>query len=173
MCPPVPPPAISRRIVPGSSFDGFAADREQDAHGSEADQERRAAGAYKRKRDARDREQRHDDPDVDERLATEPRGDARREQRAKRIRCRERDPDSLVRKHAEERDHQPRSEEPELLADARESQIVAGVGEEQAARQAALAETGTGDAAEPEREQALDRMETRAQRVAPGIEPGP
>src|SRR5689334_5208515 len=143
MWPPVPPPAISRRMddsLAGArpALDGLARDRQQDADGGEAHDERRAAGADERQRDAGDRQQRNDDADVDERLQTEPGGDAGREQRAERVRRPERGPDAGDGQDAEQGDDDEGSHEPELLADDREDEVVPGVREVEAARELAL-----------------------------------
>ncbi len=85
----------------------------------------------------------------------------------------QRDPCPLVGQDEEHQDHEPGPDEPELLADDREDEVVPGVREVQPAGRAALAQARPQDAAEPEREEALDRVEARTERVAPGVEPGP
>ena len=65
----------------------------------------------------------------------------------------------------------PAPTQAELLADDREDEVVEGVGQEQAAREPALAEAGAEDAAEGQREVALDAVEAEARRVVPRVEP--
>src|SRR5438876_731227 len=122
MWPPVPPPAISRRmdvslVAARAGLEGLPRDRQQDPDGGEAHDERRTAGADERQRDAGDRQQRYDDADVDEGLQTEPGRDARGEQRAERVRRPERGPCPGDREDPEERDDDERADEPEFLAD--------------------------------------------------------
>ena len=81
-----------------------------------------------------------------------------RKQRPEGIGRGERDPDARVREDHEQGDDDRRRRAPELLADDREDEVVAGVREEQAAGQPALAEPRAEDAAEPERDQPLDRV---------------
>src|SRR5439155_25471373 len=145
----------------------LAGDREQDPDGGEADDQRGAAGADERERDAGDREQRHHDGDVDERLEAQPGGDAGREQGAERVRCAKRRPDPGIREQDEQADDEGGPDEPELLADERGDEVVRGVWQLQPAGELALAETRPEDAAEAEREQALDRVEAGPERVCP------
>src|SRR5262245_47987385 len=150
MWPPVPPPAISRRMgLLVGPLDGLPRDREEDAGSGEADDERRAAGADEREGDPGHRQQGDDDADVDERLEAEPGGDARGEERPERVRRPERRPDPGVGEDEEEDDDRRRPEEPELLADDREDEVVPGVRQVEAAGELALAEAGPEDPAEP------------------------
>ncbi len=172
MCPPVPPPAISNRIVvPRSLLDGLARDRQQDTDGREADDERRAAGADERQRDAGDREERDDDPDVDERLDAEPAGDARREQRPERVRGAERDADARStrgRGTARSRRAPPRARTPAPISAKTKSLNALGRQPPAWLSPRPVAE----HAAEPEREQALDRVEADRRAGPTRVEPG-
>src|SRR5437667_3147195 len=172
MCPPVPPPAISRRIVPCSSFDGLARDRQQDADGGEADGQRRSASTDERQCDAGHRDERDDDADVDERLDAQPGGDPRREERPERIGRRQRRPDAGIAKHEEQADDDCAADQPEFLPDDRKDVVVARVRQEEPAGEPALAEACPEDPAETQREQSLDRMETDRAAIAPRVEPG-
>ena len=58
---------------------------------------------------------------------------------------------------------------PNSWPDLGEDEVVEGVGD----RDHALAQAPAGDAAGPERQQALDGVEARPERVGPGVEPGP
>src|SRR5436309_6402874 len=124
MCPPVPPAAISNRIVPRPSFYGLARDRQEDTDGGEADDQRRSAGGDEWQRDPRDRDDRDYHADVDERLDTQPGRDACRKQRPECVRRRQRGSNALVRDHKEQDDDEAGADEPELLADDREDEIV-------------------------------------------------
>ena len=101
--------------------------------------------------------ERDHDPDVDERLDAQPGRDPGGQQRPERVGRRERDPDALVGEDDEQDDDEPAPDEPELLADDREDEVVAGVRQEQPAGAPALAQ------AEPE--------EARPSRARAG--PGP
>src|SRR4051794_38202848 len=171
MCPPVPPPAISRRIVPLPSFDRLARDREEDPDRGEADDEGRAAVADERQRDPRNRDERHDDADVDERLEAEPRRDARRQQSPERVRRPKRRSDARVAEDEKEHYDKAAADQPELLADDRKDEVVERVRQEEPAGEPALAEARADESSEPEREQTLDRVEALAERIDPRVEP--
>ena len=91
-------------------------------------------------------------------------GDPRRQQRAERVGRPERRPDAQVAEGEEQHDHEPGAQQAELLADDREDEVVRRVGQEQAAGEAALAEARPDEAAEREREVALDAVEAEAGR---------
>jgi hypothetical protein len=170
MCPPVPPPAISSRIVvPGSLRDGLAGDRQEDPDGRETDDERRATRADERQRDPGNRDQGDDDADVDERLQAQPAGDAGCQQRPERVRCRKRGAGPSVGQDEEQHDDRARAEEAELLADDREDEVVERVRHEHPA----VAEAGPGQPADAERQQALHGMEAVAEGVGPRVQPRP
>jgi hypothetical protein len=172
MCPPVPPPAISRRIVPGSFLDRLTRHRQEDPHRREADDQRRAARRDERQRDARDRDQPDDHADVDERLDADPGRDASREQGTEGVRGPERGPDPEIPEGEEQDDHEAAPEQAELLADDREDVVVERVGQEQPAGEPALAEAGPEQPAETQGEVPLDAVEPDAGRVRPRVEPG-
>ena len=93
-----------------------------------------------RQRDAGDRDQHRPRPPMLMNAWTQSqRGDAGREQRPERVGRAERRPDAQVAEDEEQHDHEPGAEQPELLADDREDEVVRRVGQEQPAREAALA----------------------------------
>src|SRR5947208_8872377 len=136
MWPPVPPPAISRRMSDSivaagrigvrllAGFECLTGDREEDADGREAHDERRAAGTDERQRDARDGQQRDDDPDVDEGLEAQPDRDPGGQQGPERVGRATGRPDPGVAKDEEQGDDDAGPDEPELLADDREDEVV-------------------------------------------------
>ena len=83
------------------------------------------------------------------------------QQRPERVGRTERGPDPGIGEEQEEPDDEARSDEPELLADDREDEVVPGVRQVEAAGELALAEPRAEDAAEAEGEQPLDRVEAR------------
>src|SRR5689334_9420776 len=101
MWPPVPPPAISRRIGPPVGWlarglvargrgeialDRLAGDRQEHPDRREAHDERGPTGTDERQRDPGDGQEVDDDPDVDERLTAQPDRDPGCEQRAEGVR---------------------------------------------------------------------------------------
>ena len=81
----------------------------------------------------------------------------------------ERDPDPGIRQEQEQGDDDDRPDQPELLADVGEDEVVEGVRQED---RWLSPEPGPEQAAEPEREQPLDGVEAVAEPVAPRVEPG-
>ena len=103
--------------------------------------------------------------DVDERLEADPGRDPRREHRAEGVR-RARG-EVRIPRYPMARNRtitSPAAQQPELLADDREDEVVEGVGQEQAAGEPALAEARAEDPAERQGEVALDAVEPDAGR---------
>lgn len=150
----------------------LAGDREEDTDRREAHDERRPAGAHERQRDPGDRQERDDDRDVDERLECQPGRDARRQQATERVGRAERDPHAVEGEDEEEADDDEPAEQPELLGDDGEDEVVRGIREIEAAGLRRLAETLPQETPEAQGEETLDRVEADPLGIPPGIEEG-
>ena len=87
--------------------------------------------------------------------------------------ARQRDPDPLVGQDDEQGDDEPGPDQPELLADDREDEVVAGIRQEQPAGHATLAQAEPDEPTRAERQEPLDRVVADALRVGPRVDPGP
>src|SRR5215211_1486882 len=166
-CPAVPPAAM-RHL--SDCFDRMVLrDVKEDADGGERDDQARAAVRDERKRNARQRRDAHHRTEVDGRLTADERGEAGREALPERIAAAERDVDSRVAERDECQDHGDGAEEAELLADDRKDHVRRRL-REVVDLLHALAEPDPEDAAGPERDHRLHRLEAGALRIAPRVE---
>src|SRR6266513_74034 len=167
-CPPVPPPTRSTRHARPLCGSG-STNVQEDTHGDEPDTERAAAVRDKRERDAGHRHEARDDGHVHPRLEAEPHRDADGEQGTGRILRPEGDANPPEREREEEQDDHERTRQTELVAEHREDRVgvwVRQIAELFLPRPEPLAER----AAEAERVEHLDRLETEFLWIGPRIE---
>src|SRR3990170_8131471 len=171
MCPPVPPPAISRCIwLLGTFLHRLTRDRYEDPYGGETDDQRRPAGADERERDPGHGQEGDDDADVDERLDAQPGGDPGGKQSTERVGRPHGRPDASVGEDEEQEDHGPGADQPELLTNDGEDEVVPGIRQVEASGELRFAEARPEQPAEAQGEETLDRVEAGPERVLPRIE---
>jgi hypothetical protein len=144
-------------------------DVKEDAHGSEADYEARAAVGHERERDSGQRSEAHDRAHVDGGLPADERRDSRRKPLPVRIAAVKRDIEARVGEDRERGDHARRADEAELLADDREDHV------RRSLRKVvdllhALAEADAEYASGAERDHRLDGLEAGALGIVPRVE---
>src|SRR6266513_900385 len=133
-CPPVPPPAIKRRIFPLSRVRvgpcrALAGDAQQHADRSQRAGQRRASVTEERQRHAGHRERVGDGGHVEQRLEGDPGGDRGGERDAERVRRPHRSAVSAPGEEEKSEHHESGADEARLLADDREDEVGVGFGQ--------------------------------------------
>src|SRR5579863_96261 len=137
--------------------------------GDEADDERTSAERDERQWNPRHGPGRRHDTDVDERLDRDHRRAADRQKETESIGCRKCDSDRAVSQRDEERNNRKGAEKAQLLSKHRENEIRVLFGQIEEFR-ARRTEADAEESAAPEREQRLNDVKARVERVFPRIE---